>query len=130
MNIVELIRNGQPFINKLTNAEDNKISEYRIITDDNTYIMSREQVELFYRYYVQSGYDLSMSDLCTYYSLFTASDLAKIRMAFYYTFGLRKTDTIITLHEIEEHSISELRDIIADFIKRKTVLEVQKELPE
>lgn len=96
MNTVELIRNGQVFINKLTGLEDNKISEYKIITDERTFTMSREQVELLYRNYVRDGYDLSIKDLSAYFSLFSSSDLVKIRIAFSNTFGLRKEDTIIT----------------------------------
>lgn len=130
MNTVELIRNGQVFINKLTGLEDNKISEYKIITDERTFTMSREQVELLYRNYVRDGYDLSIKDLSTYFSLFSSSDLVKIRIAFSNTFGLRKEDTIITPHEIEEHSLEELKSIVADFIRHKKVLGFKNDLPD
>ena len=130
MNTVELIRNGAAFINKLTGSEDKKISEYTIITDTNTFTMSREQVELLYRYYVHDGYDLSVRDISSYFSLFSASDLVKIRIAFSNTFGLRKEDSIITPHEIEEHNLEELKDIVADFIRHKQVLGFKDNLPE
>ena len=130
MNIVELVRNGAPFVSQLTHLDSNKISEYRIITDTNTFTMSREQVELLYRYYVRDGYDLSIRDIASYFSLFSASDLARIRQAFTNTFGLRKEDTIITPHEVEEYSTEDLEYIIAEFVKNKKLLDVKNNLPE
>lgn len=129
MNTVELIRNGAPFVNKLTNAEDVKISEYKINTDERTYILTRDQVEMFYRYYVHDGYDLSIHDMSMYFSLLTPYDLTKIRQAFSNTFDLRKEDTIITPHELEEYSLEELKEIIADFIKHKEIVSLREELP-
>ena len=130
MNTVELVRNGQLFINKLTGLEENKISEYKVITDARTFTMSREQVELLYRNYVHDGYDLSVKDISSYFSLFSSSDLARIRMAFSNTFGLRKEDTIITPHEIEEHNLDELKEIVADFVKHKQILGFKNDLPD
>lgn len=130
MNTVELIRNGQLFINKLTGLEENKISEYKVITDASTFTMSREQVELLYRNYVHDGYDLSVKDISSYFSLFSSSDLARIRMAFSNTFGLRKEDTIITPHEIEEHNLDELKEIVADFVRHKQILGFKNDLPD
>ena len=129
MNTVELIRNGIPFVNKLTGLEDNKISEYKVITDERTFTMSREQVELLYRNYVHDGYNLSARDISAYFSLFSSSDLVKIRIAFSNAFGLRKEDTIITPHEIEEHNLDELKEIVADFIRNKQVLGFKNDLP-
>ena len=129
MNVVELIRNGLPFINKLTNKEDVQISDYKIITDERTYVLTREQVEKFYRYYVHDGYDLSVHDMSMYFSLLTPYDLTKIRQAFSYTFDLRKEDTIITPHELEENSLDELHEIIADFVRHKEVVSIREELP-
>ena len=126
MNTVELIRNGIPFVNKLTGLEDKKISEYKVITDERTFTMSREQVELLYRNYVHDGYNLSARDISAYFS---SSDLVKIRIAFSNAFGLRKEDTIITPHEIEEHSLDELKEIVADFIRNKQVLGFKNDLP-
>ena len=129
MNTVELIRNGQPFINKLTTQEDIKISEYQVYTDERTYVLTREQVEMFYRYYVHDGYDMSIHDMSMYFSLLTPYDLTKIRLAFSNTFDLRKEDTIITPHELEENSIDELKEIIADFIRHKELVSIREELP-
>lgn len=129
MNRVQLIRNGDLFINSLTNTEDHKVSEYQITCGNDIFVLTRNQVEQFYRYYTKRGYNLTIADLVNYFPTFTFKDLSNIRQAFYNSHCLRKEDNIITPHEYEENTVDEIQDIISEFIKRKQVLSCQSKLP-
>lgn len=120
------IREGNEFINKLTNQTDKQISYYKIEYNNKTYTLSRSEAELIYRFYSTSKYTIPVAEIChRFFPYYSLGELKNIIKTFSEHANLSYNTTSFTPHEYEELNNEERSDKISNFILHKEIIKSQ-----